>query len=52
MRRSAALVVLLAYCVGPAAALRAQGETLVGGADAAVFSYPDFFLTLEEIVER
>ena len=34
------------------AALRAQGETLVGGADAAVISYPDFFLTLEEIVER
>ncbi|HXW93771.1 MAG TPA: 3-phosphoshikimate 1-carboxyvinyltransferase [Terriglobales bacterium] len=34
------------------AALRAQGETVVDGADAAVISYPDFFLTLEEIVER
>jgi 3-phosphoshikimate 1-carboxyvinyltransferase len=34
------------------AALRAQGETVIAGADAAVISYPEFFRTLEETVER
>jgi 3-phosphoshikimate 1-carboxyvinyltransferase len=34
------------------AALRARGETLVRGADAAVISYPEFFHTLQEIVQR
>jgi 3-phosphoshikimate 1-carboxyvinyltransferase len=34
------------------AALRAHGETLVRGADAAVISYPEFFHTLQEIVQR
>ena len=34
------------------AALRAQGETIIHGADAAIISYPEFFTTLEEIAER
>jgi 3-phosphoshikimate 1-carboxyvinyltransferase len=34
------------------AALRARGETMIRGADAAVISYPEFFDTLEEILER
>ena len=34
------------------AALRARGETVVRGADAAAISYPEFFATLEAIVER
>jgi len=33
------------------AALRAQGETTIHGADAAVISYPEFFRTLEGLVE-
>jgi 3-phosphoshikimate 1-carboxyvinyltransferase len=31
------------------AALRAEGETTIHGADAAVISYPDFFETLETL---
>jgi 3-phosphoshikimate 1-carboxyvinyltransferase len=34
------------------AALRAQGETLIRGAESAAISYPAFFETLEEVVER
>jgi 3-phosphoshikimate 1-carboxyvinyltransferase len=34
------------------AALRAQGETQILGADAAVISYPAFFETLESLVQR
>jgi len=34
------------------AALRARGETIIHGADAAIISYPEFFTTLEEIAER
>jgi len=34
------------------AALRAHGETLIHGADAAAISYPAFFSTLEEVLER
>jgi len=34
------------------AALRARGETIIRGADAAVISFPEFFDTLHEIVER
>ncbi|HZQ95942.1 MAG TPA: 3-phosphoshikimate 1-carboxyvinyltransferase [Candidatus Sulfotelmatobacter sp.] len=34
------------------AALRAQGETLIHGAEAAAISYPAFFHTLEELAER
>ena len=34
------------------AALRAQGETEISGADAAVISYPGFFQDLESLVER
>jgi len=34
------------------AALRAQGETLIKGADAAVISFPSFFETLETLVQR
>lgn len=34
------------------AALRAQGETEIKGADAAAVSYPSFFSTLESIVQR
>ena len=33
-------------------ALRAEGETTIGGADAAVISYPAFFETLESLVQR
>jgi 3-phosphoshikimate 1-carboxyvinyltransferase len=33
------------------AALRAHGETLIRGAEAAAISYPAFFETLEELVE-
>ena len=34
------------------AALRAEGETEIRGADAAVISYPGFFAALESILER
>jgi 3-phosphoshikimate 1-carboxyvinyltransferase len=34
------------------AALRAEGETLIQGADSASISYPAFFETLEELVVR
>jgi 3-phosphoshikimate 1-carboxyvinyltransferase len=34
------------------AALRAEGETLIHGAESAAISYPAFFETLEEVVER
>ncbi|HEY1264369.1 MAG TPA: 3-phosphoshikimate 1-carboxyvinyltransferase [Terriglobales bacterium] len=34
------------------AALRAEGETTIRGADAAVISYPTFFEDLEKLVER
>ena len=34
------------------AALRAQGETLIHGADAAVISFPSFFDTLESLVQH
>jgi 3-phosphoshikimate 1-carboxyvinyltransferase len=33
-------------------ALRADGETLIQGAEAAAISYPAFFQTLEEIAQR
>jgi 3-phosphoshikimate 1-carboxyvinyltransferase len=34
------------------AALRAEGETEISGADAAMISYPEFFNTLESLVQR
>ena len=34
------------------AALRAEGETEIAGADAAVISYPEFFSTLESLLQR
>jgi 3-phosphoshikimate 1-carboxyvinyltransferase len=34
------------------AALRAEGETEIRGADAAVISYPEFFNVLEGVVQR
>jgi 3-phosphoshikimate 1-carboxyvinyltransferase len=34
------------------AALRANGETLIRGADSAAISYPGFFETLDSVVER
>jgi 3-phosphoshikimate 1-carboxyvinyltransferase len=34
------------------AALRAEGETEIQGADAAMISYPGFFAALESILER
>ena len=34
------------------AALRAEGETEIRNADAAVISYPDFFTALEGLVQR
>jgi 3-phosphoshikimate 1-carboxyvinyltransferase len=34
------------------AALRAQGETVILGAESAAISYPAFFHTLEELTER
>lgn len=34
------------------AALRAEGETLICGAESAAISYPAFFQTLEEVTER
>lgn len=34
------------------AALRAQGETEIKGADAAVISYPEFFDVLESLLQR
>ena len=34
------------------AALRAEGESVIGGAEAAAISYPAFFDTLEELIER
>jgi 3-phosphoshikimate 1-carboxyvinyltransferase len=34
------------------AALRAEGETEIRNADAAVISYPDFFNALEGLVQR
>jgi 3-phosphoshikimate 1-carboxyvinyltransferase len=34
------------------AALRAQGETLIRGSECVAISYPEFFSTLDELVER
>jgi 3-phosphoshikimate 1-carboxyvinyltransferase len=34
------------------AALRAEGETLIKGSDAAVISFPSFFKTLEAVVQH
>jgi 3-phosphoshikimate 1-carboxyvinyltransferase len=34
------------------AALRAQGETLIRGSECAAISYPEFFPTLESLMER
>ena len=34
------------------AALRAEGETTIHGADSAVISYPEFFQTLENLAQR
>ncbi len=34
------------------AALRAQGETLIRGAESAAISYPEFFQALEAVTER
>ena len=34
------------------AALRAQGETEIRGANSAVISYPEFFHVLDGLVER
>ncbi len=34
------------------AALRAEGETSIRGADAAIISYPEFFKTLEGLLQR
>src|SRR5947208_16200992 len=34
------------------AALRAKGETIIHGADAAQISFPEFFRMLEGVVER
>jgi 3-phosphoshikimate 1-carboxyvinyltransferase len=34
------------------AALRARGETLIRGSECAAISYPEFFSTLEGLVER
>lgn len=34
------------------AALRAEGATTIRGADSAVISYPEFFATLESLVQR
>jgi 3-phosphoshikimate 1-carboxyvinyltransferase len=34
------------------AALRAEGETLIHGSECAAISYPAFFATLEELVDR
>lgn len=34
------------------AALRAEGETVIHGAECVAISYPEFFETLEKIVER
>ena len=34
------------------AALRAEGETIIRGADAAVISYPEFFQALESVTQR
>jgi 3-phosphoshikimate 1-carboxyvinyltransferase len=34
------------------AALRAEGDTLIEGADAAAVSFPEFYDLLEQITER
>ncbi len=34
------------------AALRAEGDTLISGAEAAAISYPEFFNVLEQLAER
>jgi 3-phosphoshikimate 1-carboxyvinyltransferase len=34
------------------AALRAQGESMIHGADSARISFPEFFTMLEAVVER
>lgn len=34
------------------AALKAEGETIISGAEAAAISYPEFFHVLEEVTER
>jgi 3-phosphoshikimate 1-carboxyvinyltransferase len=41
--------IAMAFSIG---ALRAQGESLIRGAQAAAISYPAFFATLEELVVR
>jgi 3-phosphoshikimate 1-carboxyvinyltransferase len=34
------------------AGLRAEGETMIYGADAAVISFPEFFNTLQSLVQN
>ena len=34
------------------AALRAEGETLIQGADSASISFPEFYDLLEQVAER
>jgi 3-phosphoshikimate 1-carboxyvinyltransferase len=34
------------------AALRAEGETTINGAECVAISYPEFFETLEKVTER
>ena len=34
------------------AALRAEGDTLIQGADAAAISFPEFFALLDQVTER
>ena len=41
--------IAMAFAVG---ALRAEGETRIHGAEAAVISYPGFFAALERVVQR
>lgn len=41
--------IVMAFAV---AALRAEGETLIRGAESAAISYPAFFPTLEDVTER
>jgi 3-phosphoshikimate 1-carboxyvinyltransferase len=34
------------------AALRAEGESIIHGAESVAISYPEFFETLEKVIER
>jgi 3-phosphoshikimate 1-carboxyvinyltransferase len=34
------------------AALRAEGDTLIHGADSAAISFPEFFNLLDQVAER